>query len=104
MLIHVTRDSVCMGDDVFDNSRDIEFDDNASIESIIPVLYERSFFPSVSGNDVMWVVENVRKERVLEYYTKIEKTEFKVSVNKPLKEVCGEELMLHCVYYANYRK
>lgn len=104
MIIHVTRSSVCMGDDTFDNSRDIEFDDNASVRRIIPVLNERSFFPSVSGNDVMWAVENARKERLLEYCTKLEKTEFKVSEDSLLKEVCGEELMLHCVYYANYRK
>ena len=52
MMIHVTRGSVCMGDDTFDNSRDIEFDDNATVGSIIPVLNGRSFFPSISGNDV----------------------------------------------------
>ena len=104
MIIHVSRNSVCMGDDAFDNSRDIEFDDKAAVESIIPVLYERSFFPSVSGNDVMWAVENARKERILEYYTKLAKTEYRISADMPLKDVCGDKLKLHCVYYANYRK
>lgn len=93
-----------MGDDVFDNSRDIEFDDNASVGSIIPVLNGRSFFPSVSGNDVMWAVENSHKKRILEYYTKLGKTEYRISADMLLKDVCGDELMLNCVYFANYKK
>ena len=104
MIIHVTRDSVCMGDDTFDNSRDIEFDDNAPVGRIIPELNGRSFFPSVSGNDVMWAIENSRKKRILEYYTKLAGTEYKISADMLLKDVCGDKLMLHCVYYANYRK
>ena len=31
MVIHFTRDSVCMGDDCFDNSRDFDFADGASL-------------------------------------------------------------------------
>ena len=104
MTVHVTRDSVCMGDDTFDNSRDIEFDDNATVGRIIPALNERSFFPSVSGNDVMWAVENSRKKRILEYYTKLDNTEYRISSDMPLKDVCGDRLTLNCVYYANYRK
>lgn len=34
MKIHVTRSSICMGDDVFDNSRDIEFATNAAVSDI----------------------------------------------------------------------
>ena len=95
---------MCMGDDTFDNSRDIEFADNASVRRIIPALNEKLFFPSVSGNDVMWAVENARHERILEYYTKHDKTVFSVSEDTPLKELCVDNLTLHCVYYANYRK
>ena len=104
MIVHVTRDSVCMGDDVFDNSRDIEFDDDASVGRLIRELNGRSFFPSVSGNDVLWVIENSHKKRILEYYTKLAETEYMISADTPLKDVCGDKLTLHCVYYANYRK
>ncbi|MDE6731664.1 MAG: hypothetical protein K2J77_02150 [Oscillospiraceae bacterium] len=103
MKIHVTRGSVCMGDDVFDNSRDIEFATNASVGDIIPELNANSFFPHVSGNDVMWAVENARKERILEYYTKSERTDFKIPENTRLKEACGDKLSLHCVYYSSYK-
>ncbi len=49
MLVHVTRNSVCMGDDAFDNSRDIEFHDNAAARDVIRVLNENSFFPAFWG-------------------------------------------------------
>lgn len=103
MKIYVTRGSVCMGDDVFDNSRDIEFATNASVGDIIPELNASSFFPSVSGNDVMWAVENARKERILEYYTKPERTDFKIPENTRIKDVCGDKPTLHCVYYSSYK-
>lgn len=102
MLVHVTRSSVCMGDDAFDNSRDIVFSTSAAAGDIIPVLNANSFFPHVSGNDVMWAVENARKVRVLEYYTKSEKTVYKVRRETTLKELCSGEMTLHCVYYSSY--
>ena len=104
MIIHVTRDSVCMGDDTFDNSRDIEFDGNATVGRIIPELNGRAFFPSVSGNDVLWAVENSHRKRILEYYTKSAETEYMIGADVLLKDVCGDSPLLHCVYYANYRK
>lgn len=102
MIIHFTRNSVCMGDDVFDNSRDIEFATNAAVCDIIPELSANSFFPHVSGNDVMWAVENAHKERILEYYTKSGKQVYKISKNTLLKDVCGDKMTLHCVYYSSY--
>lgn len=104
MLVHVTRSSVCMGDDAFDKSRDIVFSTSATAGDIISVLNANSFFPHVSGNDVMWAVENAHKERVLEYYTKSGKEEYAVHKNTLLKEICGGRMTLHCVYYSNYRK
>lgn len=102
MKIHVTRNSVCMGDDVFDNSRDIEFATNAAVSDIIFGLNANSFFPHVSGNDVMWAVENAHKERILEYYTKTGKQVYTIPKNTLLKDVCGDKMTLHCVYYSSY--
>lgn len=103
MTVHITRNSVCMGDDVFDNSRDIEFADDATAGDIIPALMKNRFFPHVSGNDVMWAVENAGKKRVLEYYTKSGDVVFKISRNTPLKDVCGGKPTLHCVYFSKYK-
>lgn len=102
MTVRVTRSSVCMGDDAFDNSRDILFDDGARVCDIIRTLNENSFFPHVSGNDVMWAVENSRKERILEFYTKSGREVYKLRKDAFVKDACGGELKLHCVYYSNY--
>lgn len=105
MLVHVTRTAVCMGDDVFDNSRDIGFDDNAAVCDVISTLNADSFFPYITGNDVMWAVLNSRGEVMLEYYTKnLGRTVYMVPKNALLREICGSEMTLHCVYYSNYRK
>ena len=104
MKIHVTRGSVCMGDDVFDNSRDIEFSTNAAVCDIIPALNANSFFPHVSGNDVMWAVENACKDRILEYYTKSGKQVYKIPKSALLKDIFGGKPTLHCVYYSRYEK
>lgn len=104
MIIHVTRDSVCMGDDVFDNSRDIEFiDPNAEVKYIIPTLLANSFFPFVSGNDVMWTVVNAYHETVVEYYTKWNRKVYHIGKNSRIKDACGNELSLHCVYHSSYK-
>lgn len=103
MKIHVTRGSVCMGDDANDNSRDIEFAENAAVGDIIPKLNASSFFPSVSGNDVMWAVGNAAGQHILEYYTKAQRTVFKLPKNTRLTDVCGGKPTLHCVYHSSYK-
>lgn len=104
MLVHVTRSSVCMGDDAFDNSRDIVFSTSASAGDIISVLNANSFFPHVSGNDVMWAVQNAAGEHIVEYYTKSGREVYKIPERTRLDRICKGILKLHCVYYSNYRK
>ena len=69
MTIYFSRDSVCMGDDCFDNSREIDFPDDASLEAVIPRLQSERFLAKVAGNDVVWVLEDHRGREVLAYYT-----------------------------------
>lgn len=104
MLVHVTRTAVCMGDDAFDNSRDIVFSTSATAGDIISVLNANSFFPHVSGNDVMWAILNSRGELILEYYTKSGGEVFKIPERTRLDQICKGSLMIHCVYHSNYRK
>lgn len=49
MNIHFTRSSVCMGDDCFDNSKDFEFDDTASWEDIMPIIFKGSSYHLFTG-------------------------------------------------------
>lgn len=103
--VRFTRDSVCMGDDISDNSRDIEFyDDSADVRVLIPTLKANSFLPSILGNDVMWTIVNAFHEPILDYYTKWGIKKYHVRRKKHIKDVCGGKMTLHCVYYSNYRK
>lgn len=103
--VRFTRDSVCMGDDISDNSRDIEFyDDSADVRVLIPTLKANGFFPSIAGNDVMWKIVNAFHEPILDYYTGSGGIVYHVRRKTHIKNICGGELALHCVYYSNYRK
>lgn len=102
MTIYCTRDSVCMGDDVADNSRSIGFANDATVSDIIPVIKENRFLASVSGNDVLWKCSSEDNRHFLEYYTKSEKTVLHIPENTPLSEICGDEMHLHFSYFSHY--
>ena len=102
MTILLTRDSVCMGDDMVDNSREIGFADDASASDIIPVLKANRFLPSITGNDVLWKCSSAKNKFFLEYYTKSEQTVFHIPENTPLSKICGRELELHFSYFSSY--
>lgn len=102
MTIYCTRDSVCMGDDVTDNSRDIGFANDATASDIIPVIKKNRFLASVSGNNVLWKCSSANNQHFLEYYTKSDKTVFHISENTPLSKICGDEMHLHFSYYSHY--
>ena len=102
MTIYCTRGSVCMGDDVMDNSRNIDFPNDAVVSDIISVIRENRFLPSVSGNDVLWKCSSKENQHFLEYYTKSNKTVLHIPENTPLSEICGDEMHLHFSYYSHY--
>ncbi len=68
MTIHFTRDSVCMGDDCFDNSMDLSVEPDAPPEEILRLLVEKRFFAKIAGgNDVVWVLETHKGEALAWY-------------------------------------
>lgn len=100
MRIHFTRQSVCMGDDCFDNSRDYEFEDGANWKDIMPVILENHFLASIHGNDVVWVMKNAKGKEILAYYTKKNKV-IHCTDQKTLAEICGDTPELHFLYYSS---
>lgn len=103
MVIHFTRDSVCMGDDCFENSRDYTFDNNTSWDEIMPVIKKDHFIASVAGNNVVWVLINTEKTEILTYFTFIDKV-IKCSNKLTLKDICGNSNSLHFKYYTSPQK
>lgn len=102
MTIYCTRDSVCMADDVVDNSRDISFANDATVSDIIPIIKENRFLASILGNDVLWKCSSKDNKYFLEYYTKSDKIVFNIPKNTSLSEVCGDDLQLHFSYFSHY--
>ncbi len=56
MILKVNRDSVCMGDDVSDHAIEMTVGETEVFSKFIRRLIELSFFPFVSGNDVVWTL------------------------------------------------
>lgn len=95
--IKFTRDSVCMGDDVMDNSRTYQCNINSNYESIITIAKAHHFLANVSGNNVVWVVYNHLHKEVLSYYTKADKV-IRIMNKHIIDEVSEGEYTLHFRY------
>ncbi len=103
MKIHFTRDSVCMGDDCFDNSCDYEFNEEATWEEIMPIILENHFLASVSGNDVVWVLQNSKKEEILSFYT-LKDIVVHCTTKTSILDICEGNYNLHFKYYSSPAK
>ncbi|MDQ0360692.1 DUF6966 domain-containing protein [Breznakia pachnodae] len=95
--IRFTRDSVCMADDVMDNSRTYPCNINHLYESIITIVKEHHFLASISGNNVVWVLYNHLHKEILSYYTKVDKV-IRIMNKHSIDEVCEGEYTLHFRY------
>lgn len=103
MKICFTRDSVCMADDCFDNSRKYTIKDDANLDEIMPLIKENRFLASVSGNDVVWVLKNTKDEEILSYFT-LEDKVIKRTEKESIQEICDGVNELHFKYYCSRRK
>lgn len=100
MVIHMTRDSVCMGDDIMDNSRNYEMLDDAVWSDIWTLVKERHFLPNISGNNVVWLLMNNNGEEIFSYFT-LNDALIKISSNNSAKQICGDSNTLHFRYYVS---
>lgn len=98
MIIHFTRDSVCMGDDMMDNSRDYELSDDALWTDILKVVKEKHFLPHVSGNDVVWVLLNNNGNEIFALYV-LKDVVVRISPKDTVKQICQDSNTLHFRYY-----
>ena len=56
MKITVCRDSVCMGDDVFDHTINYEIPENTTYLDVFCDLIRQGYFARVTGNNVVWTM------------------------------------------------
>lgn len=69
MKITINRDSVCMGDDAYDRTKQFVLPDDAEYEDLYNELRKQSYFPYIHGNNVVWVLSNKEHECIFSYFT-----------------------------------
>lgn len=57
MKITVSRQSVCMGDDIDDHTITQDIDTDTTFSALFRVLIKQGYFPNIAGNDVVWVLK-----------------------------------------------
>lgn len=56
MDITISRESVCMGDDIEDHTLTYTIDSFTRFSDIFQGLRKKGYFPNISGNDVVWTL------------------------------------------------
>ncbi len=97
------RQSVCMADDMNENTKVYSIHVNRLYDSIISTVNMYHFLPSVSGNDVVWVVKNHLGQEILSYFTK-ENRIIRIINEMTIDEVCQGKCELYFQYYTSPQK
>jgi len=100
MNIFFTRDSVCMGDDIFENKLKIEIDENHTYEQLFKLPISLNFLPQIYGNDVVWVLKKDKNTPLISYFTKIDKF-YRGYAKETVGDTCREINSLHFEYYSS---
>lgn len=100
MNIKVNRDSVCLGDDIDDHSKIFCLNDDATYEDLYKLLIREKYFPSISGNNVVWVLTTKECFCIFSYFTRTNKFSMGLS-EKQLKNIlkCSSDMFFK--YYTN---
>lgn len=69
MKIIVDRSSVCSGDDMSSHAKEFVIPEDMPYSAFMELIIQSGYFPNISGNDVVWVLEN-KNEELLSYITK----------------------------------
>lgn len=103
MKIRVNRQSVCMGDDVDDHSKVYELEETATYEDLFNSLKKDKYFPSVSGNNVVWVLTTSKTFCIFSYFTLREKFSTGLT-EKKLQKICDSSDEVYLRYYSNPKR
>ena len=58
MRVYVSRDSVCMADDVEDHGRMLDVPDATTIDTVLEIVHRRYELPSIYGGLATWVLQS----------------------------------------------
>ncbi|MEG0277105.1 MAG: hypothetical protein RR630_08745 [Coprobacillus sp.] len=94
------RDSVCMGDDMNENTRTYPCHVNLPYTSLLTIVKEYNFLAQISGNDVVWVALNSHGKELFSYFTKSDKL-IKITNKVSIDDVCEGTYKIYFKYYTS---
>lgn len=101
MKVVVERYSVCMGDDCLaPHARTYTVNDDATYMDLFEYLKNDNYLPTVSGNNVVWVLTNEEYNCIFSYFTKTDKFSMGLT-EKFLKSICKNSNKLTFKYYSS---
>lgn len=100
MEIKVNRESVCLGDDVEDHSKIYQLDNDVTYIDLFDMLKKDNYFPSISGNNVVWVLTTKHYDCIFSYFTRTDKISEGLS-EKSMKNICGSSYEVYLKYYTS---
>lgn len=101
MNIIIERNSVCMGDDYLaPHARTYILNDDATYIDLFECLKNDNYLPTVSGNNVVWVLANEQYDCIFSYFTKTDKLSMGLT-EKLLKNICKDSNKLKFKYYSS---
>lgn len=101
----VDRSSVCMGDDMESHAVGYTMSDGADLVALFEQLKQDGFFPSIQGNNVVWVLTN-GESCVFSYFTKTGRVFPDISGRK-IANILPPDGRLYFAYYtspANWKR
>ena len=101
MDIIIERNSVGMGDDCLAPHKvTYSLSEDATYVDLLECVKNDNYFPSVSGNNVVWVLGNDRHNCIFSYYTKTDKV-FERLPEKLMRNICPDSDKLKFKYYCS---
>lgn len=101
MQVIVERNSVSMGDDYLaPHASTYILNDDATYMDLFECLKNDNYLPSVSGNNVVWVLANEHYSCIFSYFTKSDKVSMELT-EKSLKTICKGSNKLKFKYYSS---
>lgn len=101
----VDRTSVCMGDDTESHKIECTVSEDADLAALFEKLKSVGFFPSIQGNNVVWVLTS-GNNCVFSYFTKTERV-FPDIPGRKISEIltpCNHLYFSYCTSPANWKK
>lgn len=104
MRVIVERNSVCMGDDCrAPHTKEYILSDDATYMDLFERIKADRYLPTISGNDVVWVLGNEEYRCIFSYFTKTDKLSMGL-VEKLLKNICKNSDKLIFKYYSSPKR